>query len=50
MDREKGRAPTGAKKPGARSQHGELWAQSTQHIGVHHRVEGGRPERKMAGA
>ena len=50
VDGEERRAPAGAEKASGCSQHGELGSQSTQHIGVHHRIERARPERQGTGA
>jgi hypothetical protein len=45
IDREERGTSTGAEEMTGCSQHGELRPQSTQHIGVHHGIEGGRPQR-----
>ncbi len=50
VDGEERCAPAGAENPPACSQHGELGAQSTQHVGVHDRVKGGSGKRRAAGA
>jgi hypothetical protein len=39
VDGEERHPPAGAEEPGARSQHRELGAQSSQHIGVRDRIE-----------
>jgi hypothetical protein len=49
VDGEKRRPPSGAEYPPACPQHGELGAQSTQHVGVHDCIKGGRRKGQRAG-
>jgi hypothetical protein len=50
VDREEGGTPVRAEEVSGCSQHGELCPQSTQHVGVHYRVEAARREGQGASA